>query len=100
MGQNLALGYGEWSHVIQAWFDEQKDFTYATKKDKLFKDVGHYTQVIDTNGALVTSMPHGRLCHVTCVIESVAQMLCHLVTIPVNANSTCHAENTGDSIFF
>ena len=45
VGQNLAIGYGEWLHVVQAWFDEQANFTYGNKASNVFEDVGHYTQV-------------------------------------------------------
>lgn len=45
VGQNLATGYGSWSEAVQAWFNEQNDFTYGDKSKNDFGKVGHYTQV-------------------------------------------------------
>ncbi|XP_013411767.1 cysteine-rich venom protein latisemin isoform X2 [Lingula anatina] len=45
VGQNLGKGYKSWEAVIQAWYDEIKDFTYGDE-DMDFGKVGHYTQLV------------------------------------------------------
>ena len=57
VGQNLAKGYGEWLHVVQAWFDEQANFTYGNKASNVFEDVGHYTQVCVRAAGLLGCSP-------------------------------------------
>ncbi|KAH3882416.1 hypothetical protein DPMN_006354, partial [Dreissena polymorpha] len=53
VGQNLAVNGAEmsWSEVIQLWYDEVKDFTYDGQNE--FGRVGHYTQVVWAQTALV-----------------------------------------------
>lgn len=38
-----------WSHAIQTWFDEIKDFDYGIGPKYKDAVVGHYTQVRETN---------------------------------------------------
>ena len=43
-GQNLAIGYNNWSTVISAWFDEIEFFKYNSSSN-VFGKIGHFTQV-------------------------------------------------------
>jgi len=42
-GQNLGLGFNNWTELILAWYDEKKDFTYNSQETTGV--VGHFTQV-------------------------------------------------------
>lgn len=43
-GENLALGYPNWSSVINGWYSEVKDYNYNSPGFSM--DTGHFTQVV------------------------------------------------------
>ncbi|CAI9730330.1 uncharacterized protein LOC115217114 isoform X4 [Octopus vulgaris] len=51
VGQNLALGYINWSHAVSGWYGEIKDFTYNTSN--VLHKVGHYTQLVWASSAAI-----------------------------------------------
>ncbi|BFZ19714.1 hypothetical protein BsWGS_22753 [Bradybaena similaris] len=55
VGENLYAGTGtfEPAEVVQAWYDEVKDYNYATSKCKTGAMCGHYTQVVWANSLAV-----------------------------------------------
>lgn len=48
VGQNIATGAQNWSHAINMWHEEVKDFEYGNKESmsSLFLKIGHYTQMV------------------------------------------------------
>ncbi|KGL79382.1 Cysteine-rich secretory protein 2, partial [Tinamus guttatus] len=73
-GENLFMSSVPfpWPDVIQAWYDEKKDFKYGIGKTSLDAVVGHYTQLIWYNsyqiGCAVAYCPNSRynyfyVCH-------------------------------------
>ncbi|XP_064002799.1 cysteine-rich venom protein kaouthin-2-like isoform X2 [Pogoniulus pusillus] len=54
-GENLFMSTAPvlWSAVIQAWYDEEKDFTYGRGVKTPGAVIGHYTQVVWHNSHLV-----------------------------------------------
>ncbi|KFZ46955.1 Serotriflin, partial [Antrostomus carolinensis] len=47
-GENLFMSSGPflWPNVIQAWYNEEKDFEYGTGAKRQGAVIGHYTQVV------------------------------------------------------
>jgi uncharacterized protein YkwD len=43
-GENLGLGYPNWTSVVDAWYGEVKDYNY--NKPGFSMDTGHFTQVV------------------------------------------------------
>ncbi|KAI8067108.1 CAP domain-containing protein [Gongronella butleri] len=43
-GENLAMGYGDWTSVVNAWYDEVKDYSYSNPGFSMA--TGHFTQVV------------------------------------------------------
>jgi uncharacterized protein YkwD len=42
-GENLAMGYGDWKSVVDAWYSEEKNYNY--NKPGFSSSTGHFTQV-------------------------------------------------------
>ncbi|KAI8094878.1 CAP domain-containing protein [Gilbertella persicaria] len=43
-GENLALGFNSWSDVIDAWYEEVKDYNY--NQPGFSEKTGHFTQLV------------------------------------------------------
>ncbi|KAI8142604.1 CAP domain-containing protein [Fennellomyces sp. T-0311] len=43
-GENLAMGYGDWTSAITAWYDEYKDYDFSNPG--FASGTGHFTQVV------------------------------------------------------
>ncbi|NXS44819.1 CRIS2 protein, partial [Balaeniceps rex] len=65
-GENLFMSTApfSWADVIQAWYNEKKDFKYGTGAKKTGAVIGHYTQVVwhDSSqiGCAVASCPNSK----------------------------------------
>lgn len=52
-GQNLALGYHNWTQVLNSWWNEKDDFHYDQQYRMDFGKVGHFTQMAWAKSAKV-----------------------------------------------
>ncbi|XP_074945927.1 cysteine-rich venom protein TRI1-like [Phalacrocorax aristotelis] len=65
-GENLFMASApfSWSDVIQAWYDENKNFEYGTGANPQDAVIGHYTQMVWYNsyqiGCAVASCPNSK----------------------------------------
>lgn len=69
-GENLALGYPNWSDVINGWYSEVKNYDYS--KPGFSSNTGHFTALVWKStskiGCGVTACPNGKL--YTCSFSS------------------------------